>query len=160
VGAAGALGPLPATLPAGETERGFWTASADAPPEISPFATPAQVSFPVPLSVALTEFKVHYIGPTLRAELETNPVKTVGGCKSSTAETIHPLEKPVAESNNLCVYAGVEEGEDDRFIAIVNTLDAPGASRTGATLLFEVEKIEVPPEHVRIQASGTWAVKG
>jgi hypothetical protein len=147
-------------LPSGQTERGFWAASADAPPEIPPPLTSAQISFPVPLAAWLTETKVHYIEPKVRRELETNQGTTVPGCKSKTAETIHPLETPVAESGNLCVYAGFEEAEDEHFLAILTNLETPGATRYGATVTFEVLTLEAAPEHIRIQASGTWAVKG
>jgi hypothetical protein len=160
VGPTGASTPLPLTLPSGETESGFWATSADAPPEILPRFTSAQISFPTALTAPLTESKVHYVTASERAELETNQIKTIPGCKSSAAETVHPLEKPVAESGNLCVYAGFEAVEDEHFLAIVNNQDAPGAARYGATLLFEVETVERPPENIRIEALGTWAVKG
>ena len=102
---------------------------------------------------------MHYVTASERAELETNQIKTIPGCKSSAAETVHPLEKPVAESGNLCVYTGFQELGDARFLAIINTSNAPGASRFGADLYFEVETPE-PVEEMNIQVLGTWAVKG
>jgi hypothetical protein len=142
-------------------ERGFWSASAGEPPEVPPHFTSGQISFPVPLVVPRGEANVHYINPTIRAELETNATKTVPGCKTATTETIHPLIKPVAEvSGNLCVYAGFEELANEHFVAIVNLENNPGASRTGAAVLYEYITAEFSPEETRIHASGTWAVKG
>jgi hypothetical protein len=149
----------PATLPVGKTEMGFWSASAGEVPEIPPHATSGQISFPIPLAAPLTEVHVHYMTAPVTAELETNPSKTILGCKTSKTETIHPLEKPVAESGNLCVYTGFQELGDARFLAIINTSNAPGASRFGADLYFEVETPE-PVEEMKIQVLGTWAVKG
>jgi hypothetical protein len=159
-GPSGPTGPSVGVLATGSSESGTWIADSPVQAEVPPHGTAALISFPIPLAVALGgESHAHYVNPTVRAELETTATKTVAGCKTETTAVVHPLETPVAEvSGNLCVYAGVAEFANAKFSAILNVENTQGVSRTGATVLFEVESVEIP--EAKIRAQGTWAVKG
>ncbi len=150
---------LPTQLPSGESETGVWALySTEEEPELPPSEVMAQISFPIPLTTAsLTEAHVVRVTEAKTAELETVPGSSVVGCVSSSeTPKVGLIEHPVAESGYLCVYAGVEEINNYMFTAIEKPAREPGASRNGATVVFQVETGNKPAE---INARGTWAVK-
>jgi hypothetical protein len=117
------------TLPSGSSEHGAWIVSG---PGSGPFASASTaISFIIPLATALTEPKLHYIKPGA-----TPPP----GC-SGTAES------PEAESGNLCVFAGFEEGVETPTLAL------SADPKSGVLILLS-------PVATSAFGQGSWVVTG
>jgi len=125
----------------------------------------AVISYPIPLQEG-TVLKLNYVPQSLSA----NP-GAVPGCPGTVAE-------PTAESGNLCVYRGGNEGSDES--QDLNAAGGTTASKTvfqsqkgvnnetgldGEMLLFRNTKFNsaspntATTEAVRFAAEGSWAVK-
>lgn len=132
------------TLPSEKTETGAWSVSAPASTEYNLVFT---LSFSVPLSDALGEANVHYVGEDGNGT----------SCPGSAAA-------PTAEPGNLCVYqefaegVEVEAGGKGIAKAIIRpdntapTGTTQGAATSGAMVLLFREVTE------RVFAYGSWAV--
>lgn len=133
------------TLPANSTETGSWSVGTYFGPTMTPveaIAKPllAPIPFAIPLAQGLDASHVHFIGTG-----ETAPV----GCTGGTAE------HPKADSGNLCVYAGGNEGVsvEKSIYTASGSNGTPGASTAGAVLAMMVLEEGAG-------AWGTWAVTG
>jgi hypothetical protein len=133
---------VPATLPVGQSEKGFWATSEGEKGGVLPGETSATISFPIWLAAALPAESVHYIKAG-----ETAPA----GCTGGTAKA------PKAESGNLCIYTGFEELETAKFLAVEKGSGEEGTQRSGAQVIFEVSAVE---KENKIRVMGTWAVTG
>jgi hypothetical protein len=156
---------------------GYWSLSAGTAPGLAPHFTVGQISYPIPLPIALERLQVHYINPTKRKELEAGVEEieiepgviekqavSEPGCYSPALEEKDPklLEEPKAEPDNLCVYAGIENLLPDGsagFSAIENAKGISGSTPYGAAVVFEVFTAEHIAEKTnKIRAQETWAV--
>ena len=131
-----------AVLPAGETEKGTWSAET---PEGSSQPGIASISFSIPLAAPLDSGHVFYVPPS----------GSVPECPGSVAA-------PEAEEGDLCVYTTFNSLKPDEAGVIhapqggiSETLGETGAGESGAVLLFQPEG--TPAEGGF--AIGTWAVK-
>ncbi|HWY17232.1 MAG TPA: hypothetical protein VNY27_00830 [Solirubrobacteraceae bacterium] len=130
------------TLPKGSSEMGVW-----AEPHALQYATgkpqllSVPISFTIPLPAEIPESNVHFIKPK-----EAAPA----GCKGD-------VEKPEAESGNLCVFASVQEGVTDPSFADPETASASGSAGPRGTLLQFL--IGESGEGV-LFCRGTWVVTG
>jgi hypothetical protein len=145
-GAAGAAGKNGTTgftekLPSKKTETGTWVVSAD-----KETAALGAISFAIPLSVALGESEVHYVG--------------LDGDQANCSGT---AEEPSAAPGNLCVYQNQASGAEVDSHGLATSFIRPagkpleppfslGTSTAGATLLF------LSHEGESVTAYGTWAV--
>jgi hypothetical protein len=122
------------SVPAGGTLTGTWSTTAITGP---PPATSLQfvpISFPFPLSKALTPSDVHFIA--FGAETEEGP------CPGT-------IEEPEAEAGKLCVYTAKEEVAPESAVTFGGT-DVPTPGTSGAALKFTVTGLAL--------ANGTWVV--
>ncbi len=129
------------TLPTGATETGQWTEAQGVASSTGKIQLDfASISFAVPLVKELESGNVHFIKPG-----ETPPT----GCKGS-------VEKPEAESGNLCVFASVLTEKTLLGPTFINAEheSTANAGKTGTIMQF------VLPENEENAASarGTWAV--
>ncbi len=150
---------LPATLPSGSSESGVWFASNPMEvPRLPQYEVQGIITFPLPLTkVSLPEANAHYVNKAKTHTLETVAGSSEKGCvKSTETPKAGLLEHPVAESGNLCVYAGVEVLEDMKEEAILKTNHSPGVSHTGAVVVYQMVEGGIP---AKVTAQGSWAVK-
>ena len=145
------------TLPTGAIETGTWAFSADE--SESPALVP--ISFPIQLSAALQEDKVHFSTEPNFEDFDEGGVGTEG-CRAtfknpSGLGSANPEIKP-NPSGQLCIYLnnnGTEGIENATYEGIfpVASENSKGASKPGGTLVF---KVEGGTGH----AIGSWAVTG
>lgn len=101
-------------LPAGATEKGVWSFSANT--EDGELNVP--ISFNVPLSGVLVASKVHFVGPTGGGVCEGN------------------VNGPTAPEGELCVYEAATANVSGGEIYALN--ESTGASSAGALIYFEI----------------------
>jgi hypothetical protein len=138
-------GGVPAKLPSGHSETGFWQVTGGAIPTTGRREA-APISFALPLASALDSTHVFYL-----AKGESNA--HCGG----TAQT------PLAAAGYLCVYTNLEENHDAGTpaepghitVTIDNIEGAAGASTTGAVVSFAVSFNE---PQAFVSDYGSWAV--
>ncbi len=146
-GGGGGGGGYPATLPAGNTETGSFTASFE-----KSGATFTALSFPVSLPLELTSENVHYVTVAEQSN-HTAPAACVGDA-----------EKPTAVKGNLCVYEGFHsEAEPPATISeltvtailkpVQDSQGIAGAGTAGALLRVSYEGTEE-----KVFLGGDWAV--
>ncbi len=145
------------TLPEGKVETGTWVLAyaEEAPPTYGSSRTAyTSISFPIPLRHRIVgEANVHVIAPPTQngttVEFPTPPE----GCSGN-------LNHPEAEAGNFCLFEefaeGTSGGTDDGFAFSAPERPEPqtGVSPQGAILWT------LPPNHVHMEAQGTWAVGG
>ena len=137
-GPTGPAGSLFTALTTGQSLSGTWVASSPGPPELGGQAV-GVISFPVPLSTAISSANVKYI--------KQGGINPTGCTGTATA--------PKAEPGFLCVYTGLEQLVNVSFKAIQNASGAAGSSLGGAFVVFESSETD-PATEVKVQ--GTWAV--
>jgi hypothetical protein len=171
---AGTIGPtgptgsaLPRTLAPGATETGAWIVSSPHS-DVLPFPQEAaRISFPIPLAVerltgpsagcpAIETCHAKYVTKPETEEIAAGTL-AMPGCKAVAAADPTLLEHPVAESGNLCVYAGFEKLTNAGLSNVINNVGETGASATGAAIAFETLAGGIPSF---VKAQGTWAVTG
>jgi len=121
------------SVPSGGLLTGAWTTTAITGPEAITLQF-VPVSFPFPLSSALTPSDVHFVA--LGAETGEGP------CPGS-------IEEPEAEAGELCVYTANEEVAPESAVAFGGA-EVPKPGTSGAILKFTVKGFAF--------ANGTWAV--
>jgi hypothetical protein len=138
------------TLPAGTTETGAWSVSAQgsAGSDLDP------ISFPIQLAAALPAGDVHFLNEKLEEA-------TVAGTKPTPAACPGSAAKPEAKPGNLCVYTGFEDEESIHFATeeiiqpgALGRKNTEGAGTTGAVLVISLLRGGSYGSYGR----GTWAV--
>jgi uncharacterized low-complexity protein len=143
MGPPGEESPLPRTLEAGRTETGAWVISVGA---VNPAV--AAISFPIPLSKALGEADVHYVGSS-----------------GDGADCTGTAERPSAEPGNLCVYQVFTEnvslqGGLAREARIANPSEASFSGIQGAAVGGALLSLGAEVGAMSVYAYGMWAVTG
>lgn len=140
----GATVPPPArTLEPNQSETGAWAISTAAKTRAA-----TAISFPLPLSQALDEGSVHYVGGS-------------GNGTSCPGE----VERPTAQPGDLCVYQGYAENvllENGlaKEASITNAGEGPISAPPGAGVSGAILELEPEVSTTPVYASGTWAVTG
>jgi hypothetical protein len=138
---------VPALLPVGKTERGFYATAAPESAELAHLTT-ANITFPIPTTAAVKPANAIYVNKEGKA-FNAEGASAEGVCTGTVAA-------PTAPSGDLCIYAGVENLKLETYHGIENRLDSPGTQKQGALLAFEVTETG----EASVKASGTWAVTG
>jgi Collagen triple helix repeat (20 copies) len=143
VGPPGEESPLPRSLSAGRSETGTWVISAGAVNR-----PVAAISFPIPLSKALGETNVHYVGSAGNGTT----------CPGTSAE-------PSAEAGNLCVYQVFTEnvslqGGLATEARIANPSEASYSGIQGAAVGGALLSLGEEPGAMSVYAYGMWALTG
>jgi hypothetical protein len=129
------------TLPKGSSETGQWVEPVGIDYKQLQL-TYAPISFSIPLAGELEASSVHFIKP--------NETPLPAGCNGS-------VEKPEAESGNLCVFASTFTENTIVSATFINASGGTGAAGTTGTILqFQLSALEEGAAFAR----GTWAVKG
>ena len=141
------------SLPSGKTETGVWT-FGPLLASVTGGGLYVPISFNIPLASPLDAGHVHYIN---EAGQEVTEINEAGEeVTVASAECLGTVEAPTAQPGNLCVYTA-EAGKVVASSEKLRQLGAfsPGASTSGATLLF----LGSSAGGVLV-GRGTWAVTG
>jgi hypothetical protein len=135
------------TLPSGKTETGTWNVYEMDETDYHEF--PYAISFPTPLAKSVTA--VYLNGTETRTEAGT------GGCHW---EQGNPDATPEAPAGTLCVFAQLEELEENASFGLISTPGEPQgfgkAGPAGAYMYFTLAGSPEAP--AKLEIAGAWAV--